>query len=313
MTPLLVTIIVVLLILNLFQYHRRNVNVKQLNYISDKLSHIYETDSNENILLFTENKDVQTLLIEINHLIEEKNKVKIEYTKKEKTIKKMISNMSHDLKTPLTVMLGTTEMLIHDKTMTKEEQSYLLEKVYRKVLETSYQIDKFFDLSKLESGDTLIHLNKINVNSVCQNGILFFYESITSHGLEVILDIPKTPIYALLNEDALTRILQNLIHNAIAYGSEGKVIGLSVKKDNKYVYIEVWDAGKGIDAKYYDLIFERLYTLEDSRNRLYQGSGLGLAITKKLVEKMDGTIAVKSTPYIKTVFTLKFEKAISMR
>lgn len=308
MIILLVTIILILIIINLFQFNKRKLNSKQLNYIENKIRNIVEADTSENILLMTENKDLQNLLVQINKLLEEKNKIKIDYTKKETTIKKMISNMSHDLKTPLTVMLGTTELLIHNKKLSIEEQEYFLKKVYNKVLETSSQIDKFFDLSKLESGDTIISLYKLNVNSVCQNSILFFYETITLKGLDVILDIPTTPIYSLLNEDALNRILENLINNAIAYGYEGNIIGLSVKHDDDYVFIEVWDAGKGINEKYHELIFERLYTLEDSRNRLYQGSGLGLTITKRLVEKLDGTISVESNPYQKTVFTLKFKK-----
>jgi signal transduction histidine kinase len=74
------------------------------------------------------------------------------------------------------------------------------------------------------------------------------------------------------------------------------------------VYVDVWDKGKGISALHKDLVFERMYTLEDSRNKSYQGSGLGLTITKRLVEKMDGEIQLNSKPYEKTTFTVKLNR-----
>lgn len=118
-------------------------------------------------------------------------------------------------------------------------------------------------------------------------------------------------MYCIANEEALKRALNNLFSNAIKYGFEGNVIGLNLKEDKNYAYIEVWDRGKGFEEKDKEKIFDRLYTLEDSRNKKYQGSGLGLSITKKLVKNMDGKIQVSSKPYDKTVFTLQFKKLVT--
>lgn len=74
------------------------------------------------------------------------------------------------------------------------------------------------------------------------------------------------------------------------------------------MYIDIWDKGKGISESHIDKVFERMYTLEDSRNRLYQGSGLGLTITKRLVEALDGEIHLSSKPYDKTVFTIMLKR-----
>nr|WP_258365631.1 ATP-binding protein [Aneurinibacillus soli] len=98
------------------------------------------------------------------------------------------------------------------------------------------------------------------------------------------------------------------LSNAIRYGSDGRVIGLTLRHDEQHVYIDAWNKGKGIHELYKDRIFERLYTLEDSRNKLYQGSGLGLAITKRLVERLGGTISLVSKPYEKTTFTAQLNK-----
>ena len=97
--------------------------------------------------------------------------------------------------------------------------------------------------------------------------------------------------------------MNNLISNAITYGDDGKTLGVTLRGDETSVYIDVWDTGKGIDESHIDKVFERMYTLEDSRNRLYQGSGLGLTITKRLVEAMDGKIHLSSKPYKKRFYS----------
>ena len=86
------------------------------------------------------------------------------------------------------------------------------------------------------------------------------------------------------------------------------IIGLNLRSDENYVYVDVWDKGKGISEIHKDRVFERMYTLDDSRNKLYQGSGLGLTITKRLVEKLGGEIFLESIPYEKTSFTFKLKR-----
>lgn len=86
------------------------------------------------------------------------------------------------------------------------------------------------------------------------------------------------------------------------------MLGLKLYPDAGRVCIEVWDRGKGIAEGHEDKVFERLYTLEDSRNRDYQGSGLGLTITKRLTEQMNGTISLSSQPHVRTAFTLSFPR-----
>lgn len=113
----------------------------------------------------------------------------------------------------------------------------------------------------------------------------------------------------MAHEEALDRILNNLLSNAVRHGGDGKVIGLGLREDERFVYVDVWDKGKGIREAHTDRVFERLYTLEDSRNRDYQGSGLGLTITKRLAEKMGGDILLDSRPHEKTTFTVKLRRA----
>jgi signal transduction histidine kinase len=223
-------------------------------------------------------------------------------------MRKMLSNISHDLKTPLTVVLGYIETMKLDDNIDYEERKALLTKVENKTIEVLELINKFFDLAKLESGDKDIPLTQVNMNEICRKSILAFYDILTSKGFQVIIDIPEENIYSKGNEEALERIMNNLISNSIKYGNDGMIVGLSLKADEEYVYVEVWDKGKGIGEIYKDRIFERMYTLEDSRNKLYQGSGLGLTITKRLVEKLEGEIFVNSKPNEKTSFTVKLKR-----
>ncbi|MBG9828997.1 HAMP domain-containing histidine kinase [Bacillus wiedmannii] len=312
MVNLLIGIIFILLCVIYIQYKMRENSSKNLRYTYKKLESIVNEQTGEKLLVMTDDLELQKLLVAINQLLAAKQKTNADHAKVEISMRKMLSNISHDLKTPLTVILGYTEMLNKDKTINKEEQQILLEKVHVKTLEVMELIHKFFDLAKLESGDKAIEMTKINMNEVCREKILSFYDLVTTKGFQVHIDIdiPERNIYALGNVEVLGRVLNNLISNAITYGDDGKTLGMTLRDDETSVYIDVWDTGKGIDESHIDKVFERMYTLEDSRNRLYQGSGLGLTITKRLVEAMDGEIHLSSKPYEKTIFTVVLKKML---
>ncbi len=308
MVIFLLIMIAALLGLNFLQYRTRKHGQRNLVYIRKKLRWIMDEKTNEKLLVHTDDEALKKILIEINRLLEHNQKIMADYNKTEMSMRKMLSNISHDLKTPLTVILGYSEILLHDHNSTREETRELMQKVQGKTLEVLELIKKFFDLAKLESGDKDIPLTRVNMNELCQKNILSFYEVLTSKGFEVAIDLPENTLYALGNVEELDRVLNNLLSNAIQYGGDGKTLGLALRSDERSVYVDVWDKGKGISELHKDLVFERMYTLEDSRNKRYQGSGLGLTITKRLVEKMGGEIHIVSKPYEKTTFTVKLKR-----
>ena len=291
-----------------FQYRVQKSKSKNLNYTYEKLQDIVEKQTGEKLLVFTDDKQLQKLLVAINLLLEAKQITQADYSKVEMSMRKMLANVSHDLKTPLTVVLGYVEMLHTDQTLNEEEKRTLLTKVQTKTNEVIALIHKFFDLAKLESGDKEIELTRINMNEVCLQNILAFYDLLTAKGFSVHIDIPENQYYALGNAEVLGRVLNNLISNAITYGDDGQTLGMKLRSNEKSVYIDIWDQGKGISESHIDKVFERMYTLEDSRNRLYQGSGLGLTITKRLVEALGGEIHLSSRPYEKTIFTIMLKR-----
>lgn len=279
-----------------------------IRYIHEKLREITEQQFSQKVLVVTDDRYIKELLNEINKLLDFNQGTMAKYHKTEKSMKRMLSNFSHDLKTPLTVVLGYIETIIHDSGMSMEERANLLLKVHGKAQEVLQLMNKFFDLAKLESGDKEIPLKRLNMNEICKKNILAFYDILTAKGFDVVIDVPSYPLYALGNEDELERVFNNLISNAITYGSDGKTVGLSLRSDEKFVYVDIWDKGKGIREYEQEQIFERMYTLEDSRNQAYQGSGLGLTITKHLIENLGGGIFVNSKPFEKTTFTFHLKK-----
>lgn len=301
-------IIFILACIILFQYRRNKENSKELIYIKEKIHEIMKDQSDEKVMVVSGDSATKEMLVEVNKLLEFNQKILVDYRKKEISMRKMLSNISHDLKTPLTVILGYIETLNMQQDLSVEERQVLLSKVQDKTLEIVKLINKFFDLSKLESGDKDIPITRVNMNEVCRKNILNYYDMLTSKQIDVNIYIPEINIYAKGNQEALDRILNNLISNSIKYGSSGRVLGLGLRCDEEFVYVDIWDKGKGIEEKEQDKVFERMYTLEDSRNKEYEGSGLGLTITKRLVEKLGGEILLSSKPYEKTIFTVKLQK-----
>ena len=286
------------------QFAFRTGTQAKLRAISDKLKEIIEKDSDEQITVFTENKDLMELAAQINALLEKYLKTKADYRRSEITSKKMLSNISHDIKTPMTVILGYLEIMQLSETPSGE----MLKKVERKAQSVMELINQFFTLSKIESGDMDIELSRVDICEICRESVLDFYELLSNKKFYVKVDMPETPIYIQGNKEALQRILFNLISNVIRYGADGKYLGISLRDDDRNVYVDVTDKGKGIDRAFADSIFDRLFTMEDSRNRNIQGNGLGLTIAKNLALRLGGTITLESVPHVKTTFTVRLKK-----
>lgn len=278
--------------------------LKQIQNISDELERILDEDTDEKVMLFTEDNEIKHLLEQINRTLEDRQNANAGYRRSELNINRMLSNISHDLKTPLTVIIGYLEMLLMQETLEKN----MVKKVFRKANELKEQIDRFFTLAKLEAGDTVLTMSKIDLNEFCREIIVDFYNILTEKEFEVNINIPDPPVFVYADPEALGRILNNLISNAVRYGEAGHYLGLTLRREDNFVFVDVVDHGMGIAYSEIPRVFDRLYTLEDSRNREMQGNGLGLTIAKSLAEKINGTLTLKSIQNEETVFTLKLQQ-----
>lgn len=281
-----------------------SLNAK-LRQISGKLSEIMEQDSDEKVMVFTDNRALQELCAQINRLLSDRREIRADYRKKEISYKKMLSNISHDIKTPMTVILGYLEMM-----RLADGDNEELRKVEAQAGRVMELIDQFFTLAKLESGDMDLEIGRINVSELCRESMLGYYDILQGKDFTVELAIPERDIFAQGETGAVSRILNNLISNAVRYGSAGKYMGLTLRESERHVYIDITDRGRGIEKAFARNVFDRLYTLEDSRNREIQGNGLGLTIAKNLAVQLGGDIFLESDPDVKTTFTVKLRKAV---
>ncbi len=275
----------------------------KLREITSKLSEILEQDTDEQVMVFTDDRTLKELCGQINLLLLDRQKMKAEFRKQEIASKKMLSNISHDIKTPLTVILGYLEIM-----RLSDCEDVALQKVEAKAKQVMELIDQFFTLAKLEAGDKNIEMVKLNINELCRENVLGYYELLMQKDYAVDIMIPEQHIFVQGDEDSVNRILGNLLSNAIRYGSDGKYIGLFLREELDFVYIDVVDKGKGIEPQFAASVFERLYTMEDSRNRSIQGNGLGLTIARNLARQMGGDLLLQSEPGVRTVFTVKLRR-----
>lgn len=275
----------------------------KLREITKKLSDILEQDTDEQVMVFTDNKVLMELCGQINLLLLDRQKMKADFRKQEIASKKMLSNISHDIKTPLTVILGYLEIM---RLSGCEDGN--LQKVEAKAKQVMELIDQFFTLAKLEAGDKNIEMVKLNINELCRENVLGYYELLIQREYTVDIGIPEQSIFVQGDRESINRILSNLLSNAIRYGGDGKYIGLFLQEEADCVSIDVIDRGKGIEKQFAKNVFERLYTMEDSRNRSIQGNGLGLTIARNLARQMGGDILLWSEPGVRTVFTVKLRR-----
>ncbi|WP_058302477.1 sensor histidine kinase [Gorillibacterium timonense] len=298
-------VLVLLVLLVYQQLALRKGTEAHLMDMCRKVNDILDRDSDEKVMVFTSNKALMELAAQINRLLEDRQKRKAEYRRFERTSKKMLSNISHDIKTPLTVILGYLEIIQLDS---KEEEERL-RKVEHKAKQVLDLLNEFFTLAKLDAEDMELAVSEVNLSEICRENLVGLYDILVQKNFQVEVSIPETEVPVYGNKDALHRILNNLLSNCIRYGSDGKYLGLFLRTDEAYAYLDVVDKGKGIEKAFADKVFERLYTMEDSRNRDIQGNGLGLTIAKQLAIRLGGELTLVSIPYEKTVFTVKLKRA----
>ncbi len=291
---------------------------RKLREIHQKLKEILDEDSGERVMVFTDNRELKELLAQINRLLEKHAKVAADFRRTEMTSRKMLSNISHDLKTPLTVIRGYLEIMRTQKEAALGAQAgeeghtelQMLKKAEQKAQAMMELLDSFFSLAKIEAGDADVELTGLDVCEVCRESVLDFYEMLTEADFQVDIGLPEKAVFVRGNREALQRILNNLVSNVIRYGAEGKYLGVFLRTDERSVYIDVTDKGKGIDSAFAQSVFERLFTMEDSRSRSVQGNGLGLTIAKRLAEQMGGDLTLESVPHVRTVFTVTLKRVL---
>ncbi|MBB3131018.1 signal transduction histidine kinase [Paenibacillus rhizosphaerae] len=299
---------VLLLLVCMYLVFQHRHLLQEIKRITGTTEAIRAGNLNLRYRLHRSRKPVQDLGGELNRLLDDVQQTfeRTQFLEDER--KRMIASISHDLRTPLTSLLGYMEALRDDMTLTAEEKRSFIGIASDKGDALLERLQEFFELAKLEADDSPAELHKMNLTDIVQEVLLGFYPDFQKAGLTPTLRIPDSPQYVKGDRLYIRRILENLVSNALRYGQEGKEIGIAIREETDFVWVDVWDRGKGISSQDLPRVFERFYTGMPSRNASLRGTGLGLTITKNLVEKQGGQISVSSKPGEKTMFSFSLLK-----
>ena len=276
--------------------------IREINYITNRLATFSIISENGFVLIPTDNDSIKKLSASLNTLLQDFYTKKSEFEQSKQAMAQVLTNISHDIRTPLTVLKGNSEMLfnITNTSSMPENVHAIATKIDRKADDLISTINDYFTMSKITSGDLPIKVKKENISRLCQDTILDYYDLLEQKQFEVNIQIPDTPIFAYTDNQALQRILKNLIDNAIRYGGDGKYISLRLTTSNGKSIIEIEDHGNGISPQQQKQIFARNYTTA----RKTSGSGLGLAISKRLAAQIGAEIEVYSLQNKRTTFSI---------
>jgi len=270
-------------------------------------------NGNLNTRLLTGNTDLlDEFVFSINQLIEQLDNLQIQTIKSEAARKRLLSNFSHDIRTPLTSIIGYVDALKDDIEASEEEKQEYIEIILKKANALKLLIEEVFHMAKLDADEVPMQMETLDFAEITREAVIDFLPELNQHGMELKADIPEGKCPVVADRLSLQRAIGNMIKNAIQYGKEGKVLGVElIEYDGKY-QLSIWDKGPGIAKEDLSNVFERMYRADQSRNTANRGSGLGLAITKALVEKNGGKIWAESTPGEKTTFSFSLPAKVNL-
>ena len=219
-----------------------------------------------------------------------------------------IANLSHELKTPMTVIAGFAEGIL-DGTIPVENSARYLGIISSETRRLSRLVGSMLDMSKLQSADTAaVLINSFDISEVVRLSLLSLEGKIEGKNLDVDAELPEEPIMTLGDEDAITQVVYNLIDNAIKFSAPGKVIRLALWKQGDRAYVCVENSGETIPADEIPYIFDRFHKADKSRSADREGVGLGLYIVKTILDNHNEDIFVTSeNEKTRFVFTLTIQ------
>ena len=277
---------------------------KQIVEITDALIDVKNGNGNRRILSAT-NELVAPLAYEINEIVVSYESRLSTVRQTEETNRQLMTSLSHDVRTPLTTLIGYLDAA-HKGIVTGKDRDDYIETARRKAHDLKEYIDVLFDWFKLNSNEFAMDINIVEAAELTRNILIDWIPIFEDKQIDYNIDIPEQPFRVKLDTDGYMRILNNLIQNVISHSHADK-IEIILSKQEKNMQIRLADNGIGIEKEDLKHIFERLYKCDKGRSE--KGSGLGLSIAHQLVEKMNGTITANSIQGKGTEFTLLFPLA----
>lgn len=276
---ILLVLVIIILITYMLLY------IKGIKYIIERLRFIRTHNTNMKISLQMQHKQLNDLAIELNQIIIDNKNERISITKAGQDFKEGLTNISHDLRTPLTSIAGYVQMLESEK-ISKQKKDEYYSIIRGRIASLVKMLDELYDYARIESDEYQLNPEKINVNNILTDVISLFYYDFIARGEEPIINIPAKPIYINADKDAITRVFQNLIKNYLTHGAGA--FSITVGEVEEKVYICFKNYAPGLDHDDVEKLFNRFYTADKSRSK--KTTGLGLAIVKNLTIRMNGKV-----------------------
>jgi signal transduction histidine kinase len=282
-----------------------NKEIKYIKYIAKQVKFI----ANQSLGLTLEvrgNDELSELCANINSMSEElKDKFERE-RELEKTKNELITNVSHDLRTPLTSIIGYLDFLKNGTFKSEEEQKEYLNSAYNLSTKLKGLIDELFEYTKLSSNEVQLEFVNVNICAVLNQLLGEYGPILEKKELRIINNIPDNNLNVKVDIEKIVRVFENILNNAEKYSYKPSDIVVNVDKEEEYIIISFSNRGEHIPQEKIDKMFERFYRMDPSRSNNVPGSGLGLAISKKIIELHGGHIWAESNGDIIT-FKVKLQ------
>ncbi len=301
---LLLALVLVVLVIVYLLVKLRRVRT-QLSFIKDATNDIKSGNLNRRVLS-QESDLTKQICYDINEIAMNGQLQLIQQKQSEQAYKRLMTSLSHDVKTPLASLVGYLEA-IETSIVSGEEKEEYIHVAYDKAQHLKHFVETLFEWVKLDAKEQIFHFEMCDLNELTRNIMADWVLVLESHCFEYEIDIPETEFITRIDPNAYTRILNNLLQNAISH-SNGNTVSLQIIDDERQARIMVSDNGIGIAPTDLPYIFERMY--QGDQSRASKGNGLGLSIVKELVAAHKGTITANSTPDVGTTFTIIFPKVL---
>ncbi|WP_068619028.1 sensor histidine kinase [Paenibacillus tuaregi] len=248
------------------------------------------------------------LAADINRMMERLRISLEEERRAEQTKNELITNVSHDLRTPLTTITGYLGLIDQDRYRDEVELRYYNNMAYEESLRLKQLLEDLFEYTRLRNREMTLNKTRINLVEMLHQITAQFQWQFNESGMEARLSFESPQMIVIADGDKLRRVYENLISNAIRYGNDGIYLDIKGRIEGGEAVIDVINYGEPIPDADLPRVFERFYRVEKSRDKNTGGSGIGLAIAKHIVDLHHGTIRVESDEE-RTVFTVRIQQS----
>lgn len=291
----------------------RRYHLYQLDHIIGELHYIAQGHL-EHRIPFRVNGNQQHVITSVNALVDTITQAMQEERASEKSKDELITNVSHDLRTPLTSIIGYLGLIEDHQYQSEEDIVKYSHIAYDKAKQMKNLVEDLFEYTKVQQHGAPVNLMTVDLGQLLEQVGASFELEADKKGMAINVSCEPTPLSITADSEKLGRLFSNLVANALKYGHGASYIHLTAKQLGEKVVITVADDGEKIPAESVKHLFERFYRVESSRNKATGGTGLGLAIVQSIVELHHGSVTARSddqeTAFVVTLPVKQVQKEV---